>query len=217
MTRTDIETVYHRLLAQHGPQQWWPAETAFEVMVGAILTQNTSWANVERAIGNLRRANLLSAVAIVECDRRMLAEMLRPSGYFNIKTERLRHFCSWYVAKGGYDNLKYWSTPRLRCQLLSVNGIGLETADDMLLYGFGRAVFVVDAYTRRLLTRLGQIEGDEPYEELRIGFETLRKDARLYGEYHALIVKHAKDVCRSRPVCGICGLKNLCPTFRPCE
>lgn len=211
MTRKGLETVFKRLLSQHGPQCWWPGESAFEVMVGAILTQNTAWINVERAIANLKRAKLLAAYEIVQCPHPRLAKLLRPSGYFNVKAERLRHFCAWYVSAGGYECLKYWSTSRLREALLTVRGIGAETADDIVLYGFHRPVFVIDAYTRRLFSRLGYVDGNESYEALRLAFERpLGKDVRLYNEYHALIVRHTKEVCQPKPRCDVCGLKDVC-------
>lgn len=203
--------VFNRLLKQHGPQHWWPAETPFEVMVGAVLTQNTAWTNVERAITNLKDHNSLSAQAILAAPPAKLAGMLKPSGYFNIKAKRLRNFCTWYLEHGGYEKLNTWPTEQLRNGLLSVNGIGPETADDMLLYAFARPVFVIDAYTRRIFSRLGIVDANAPYESLRSKFETnLARDATLYGEYHALIVMHAKDVCRKKPLCSQCLLSKGC-------
>ncbi len=213
MNRRQLQTLYRQLLSHHGPQHWWPADTPFEVMVGAILTQNTSWTNVERAIVNLKRENLLEAGLISRCSKADLAELLRPSGYFNIKADRLKQFCDWYVEMGGYERLKRQSTKGLRHRLLGVKGIGPETADDILLYAFDRAVFVIDAYTRRLFSRLGCIEGDEPYEVLRLEFErALGGNAKQYNEYHALIVKHGKDICQPKPLCRGCALNNGCPT-----
>ena len=211
MNRRQLQTVYRQLLSQHGRQHWWPADTPFEVMVGAILTQNTAWTNVERAIGNLKRENLLSAELISRCPTAHLADFLRPSGYFNVKADRLKQFCTWYVEMGGYERLKFHSTRGLRHRLLAVKGIGPETADDMLLYAFERAVFVVDAYTRRLFSRLGWIKGDEPYETLRLGFErALGRNVKQYNEFHALSVKHAKDICQTRPRCSGCSLNAWC-------
>lgn len=204
--------VFQRLYAQHGPQHWWPGETPFEVMVGAVLTQNAAWSNVERAIANLKGAGMLDPQALAEAPAKTVAGLIRPSGYFNVKAERLQALCRWYQAHGGQARLKRWSTARLRAALLAVRGVGPETADDILLYAFHRPVFVIDAYTRRLFARLGLVRGDEPYEALRAAFErALGPDTRLYNEYHALIVAHAKHVCRPRPRCGQCLLARRCP------
>ena len=204
--------VYRRLHATHGPQHWWPGDSAFEIMVGAVLTQNTAWTNVEKAIANLKAAQALSPEVIVAASHRRLAAWLKPSGYFNIKAQRLRAFCTWLIRKGGAKRIARLPTEVLRAELLQVHGVGPETADDILLYAFNRPVFVIDAYTRRLFQRLGLIRGDEKYEPLRQWFETtLLADVPLFNEYHALIVAHAKDVCRKRPRCGTCKLGPLCP------
>ena len=208
-----LMTVYRRLHAAHGPQHWWPGDSAFEIMVGAVLTQNTAWTNVEKAIANLRAAKALSPEAIVAAPQRRLAAWLKPSGYFNIKATRLHAFCAWLIRKGGTKRIARLPTAVLRAELLQVHGIGPETADDILLYAFNRPVFVIDAYTRRIFQRLGLIRGDENYEPLRQWFETaLTADALLFNEYHALIVAHAKDVCRKRPRCGACKIGSLCPS-----
>ena len=205
--------VYRRLHTAHGPQHWWPGDSPFEIMVGAILTQNTAWTNVEKAIANLKAAKALSPKAIVAAPHRRLAAWLKPSGYFNIKARRLRAFCEWLLHQGGAKRIARLPTEVLREELLQVYGIGPETADDILLYAFNRPVFVIDAYTRRLFQRLGLIQGDEGYETLRKLFETsLTTDALLFNEYHALIVAHAKNVCRPRPRCAACKLGSLCPS-----
>jgi len=210
-----LQWVYARLYGHFGPQHWWPGETPFEVMVGAILTQNTAWSNVEKAIANLKAHQALSPEEIVATPHQLLAEWLRPSGYFNIKAERLQGFCRWLLEPGRWPSLSSMDTHALRHTLLSVKGVGPETADDMLLYAFERPVFVIDAYTRRLFSRLGLIAGDEGYEPLRayveetFGRET--EQVALYNEYHALIVAHAKDFCRKRPVCKGCPLARRCP------
>ena len=181
-------------------------------MVGAVLTQNTAWTNVEKAIANLVKHDKLSPEAIIAARRDHLANWLRPSGYFNVKAERLKNFCRWYVKAGGFDVLSKLDTGTLRDTLLSVNGVGPETADDILLYAFDRPVFVIDAYTRRLFSRLGFIAGDEAYDDIRLAVEDkLGADAGLYNEFHALIVIHAKTVCRVRPRCGDCVLREICP------
>lgn len=207
-----LYAIYEALLNRYGPQYWWPAESVFEVLVGAILTQNTAWTNVERAIGNLKSESMLTAEAIVACPRDSLAAFIRPAGYFNVKAARLKNFCFFMVESGGVQAMGQWSTPTLRERLLSVNGIGPETADDMMLYGFQRPVFVIDAYTRRLGSRLGILDGEETYERLSAGFgSALPVDAALFNEYHALIVRHAKEACTSkRPQCTRCCLCYTC-------
>ncbi len=207
-----LRDVYDRLLAHHGPQHWWPANSRFEIMVGAVLTQNTAWINVERAIANLKSARALHPEVIVNTHPARLAKWLRPSGYFNIKTKRLRNFCKWFLDSGGVRSLRRMRTDDLRQALLGVNGIGPETADDILLYAFDRPVFVVDAYTRRMFHRLDLLDGKLPYEVLRTNFEAvLGPDVHLYNEYHALIVRHAKDICRPKPRCNDCCLAVRCP------
>jgi len=209
--RRQLPAVYRALFKQFGPQHWWPAASPFEVMVGAVLTQNTAWSNVEQAIANLRSRNRLNAQAIVRARHDRLAGWLRPSGYFNIKATRLQNFCRWYLEAGGHAVLQRLDTHALRAALLSVNGVGRETADDMLLYAFGRPVFVIDAYTRRLYARLGLFNGDEPYDELRLATETaLGSSVAELNEFHALIVRHAKEHCRVRPQCAGCALRRRC-------
>ena len=212
-SRAQLRSVFDALHAHHGPQHWWPGETPFEIMVGAVLTQNTAWSNVEKAIGNLVARNKLDAAAIVASRNDHLAGWLRPSGYFNVKAMRLKNFCRWYLQAGGYGVLERMETGALRLALLGVNGVGRETADDILLYAFGRPVFVIDAYTRRLFARLGLFTGEEEYDVMRLAIErVLGSDAPLFNEYHALIVRHAKDICRVRPRCAECVLERCCPS-----
>lgn len=207
-----LMALYQRLIAHFGPLNWWPGETRFEIMVGAILTQNTAWTNVERAIANLRNAECLSADAMRAMPPDALAELIRPAGYFNVKQRRLRNFLDWLHAQGGEQALAQWETALLRDGLLSVNGIGPETADDILLYAFERPVFVIDAYTRRLFSRFGWISGDEPYEMLRLGIQReMGPDVALFNEYHAQIVYVGKDFCRSKPRCTVCPVNDICP------
>jgi endonuclease III related protein len=185
-------------------------------MVGAVLTQNTAWVNVERGLerltarlGGPAELGPEQILALPEAD---LAETLRPVGYFNVKAQRLRSFCEEYLEAGGLDGLGRLETQALRHRLLAIHGVGPETADDMVLYAFERPVFVVDAYTRRLGGRLGLLDADAGYETIRHGFEyALGPDVPLFNEYHALIVRHAKDVCRSKPRCADCCLRGLCP------
>lgn len=210
--RTVIPGVYEKLIRAYGPQHWWPGDSRFEIMVGAVLTQNTAWTNVERAIANLKRAGALTPEAIVKAPHRRLAAWLKPSGYFNVKAKRLKEMCRWLIAQGGVRRLARLSTHDLRAALIAVPGIGPETADDIVLYAFNRPVFVIDAYTRRIFARLGLIKGDEGYETLRHLFESsLKPDVPRFNEYHALIVKHGKDICRKRPLCTGCCLAAACP------
>lgn len=207
-------TVYNHLLKHYGPQHWWPGDTPFEVMVGAVLTQNTAWTNVERAITNLKSAKALSPEAILEVEHDTLAGWLRPSGYFNIKATRLKNYCHWYLEQGGFETLNQLDDMALRHAVLSVNGVGPETADDILLYAFERPVFVIDAYTRRIFSRLGLLDHDSGYETLRHHFENeLARETgqvKLFNEYHALIVIHAKEHCRVKPLCRGCPLRRGC-------
>ena len=211
-----LKWVYQSLFARFGQQHWWPGDSPFEVMVGAILTQNTAWTNVEKAIANLRANEALSAEAIAAAPLPQLAEWLRPSGYFNVKAERLQTFCRWLLEPGRLQQLEQLPTQELRHALLSVKGVGPETADDMVLYAFERPVFVIDAYTRRIFSRLGLISGAEGYETLRTlvedAFGRSAEQASLYNEFHALIVVHAKDFCRKRPLCKGCPLVRRCPS-----
>jgi endonuclease-3 related protein len=209
--RQRYQKVYQRLIESYGPQHWWPAESPFEVMIGAILTQNTNWSNVERALDNLKARSDLDARKILEHEHEVLAEYLKPSGYFNVKAVRLTTFCAWYIEQGGLDALKVRPTDQLRSELLAIKGIGPETADDILLYAFERPVFVIDAYTRRIFSRLGLVSEAQSYEQLRALFEeALGPDVDLYNEYHALIVRHGKMHCRPAPKCSACPLKRHC-------
>ncbi len=212
MKARKLIAVYHDLLAHYGPRHWWPANTPFEVMVGAVLTQNTSWTNVERALDRLRAVVALEPWAIAALPVDVLADALRPAGYYNVKERRLRALCQWVVDQGGMEALHGMETRALRAALLGVHGVGPETADDIVLYAFERPVFVIDAYTRRLFARLGFVRGQETYEGLRARFErALPPDTALYNEYHALIVQHAKMICRTKPVCDACILWACCP------
>lgn len=210
--RASLRKIYDLLYAANGRQHWWPGDGAFEIMVGAVLTQNTAWTNVEKAIANLKKAKVLSPEAIAKAHPRRLATWLKPSGYFNIKAKRLKALCRWLMEQGSVGHLAKLPTSELRHALLNVHGVGPETADDILLYAFNRPVFVIDAYTRRIFTRLGLITGNEHYETLRGLFENeLGFSAPLFNEYHALIVAHGKDICKKRPLCGSCSLAEKCP------
>ena len=208
-----LRLLYERLHARYGDQPWWPAESPFEVAVGAVLTQNAAWSNVERAIERLKQRDMLSLDALLGAESAVLADAIRPSGYYNVKARRLRSLCEYLAALGGLDALADLELGVARLGLLSVNGIGPETADDILLYALHRPVFVIDTYTRRLLQRYRLARGDEPYDALRLGFEaSLGPDVALYQQFHALIVIHAKTACRKSPVCPACALEPNCPT-----
>jgi endonuclease-3 related protein len=206
--------VYRRLRARYGHAGWWPGETPFEVCVGAILTQNTSWGNVEKALRVLRDRRALSYPALSRLSPARIAPLIRASGTFNVKAKRLAGFLRFLGAEyGGRVEAMSREQPQvLRRKLLSVSGIGPETADSIVLYAAGLPLFVVDAYTRRVFTRLGLLRGDERYDEIQRAFmDELPEDAGLYNDYHAQVVRLAKDVCRARPRCVACPLDDLCP------
>ncbi len=204
---------YHAMLTGLGPSAWWPGETPFEIALGAILTQNTAWTNVEKAICNLRESRLLDPVALSKVADADLADLIRPSGFFRIKTVRVRNFLHFLQETCGLDmtGLHGMSMEELRPALLGVSGIGPETADSILLYALGQPSFVVDAYTRRIFSRHGLVPEDIGYGELREFFmDALPKDASLYGEYHALIVRTGKGWCAKRKgKCAACPLEPL--------
>lgn len=204
--------IYERLLKQFGTQNWWPAKTQFEVIIGAILTQNTAWQNVEKAICNLDRKGLLSLNKSKEVDIEELAELIRPSGYYNVKAKRVKNFIDFLFKEFEGDISKMFEQDAniLRNQLLQINGIGPETADSILLYGGDVPVFVVDAYTKRVFSRHGFFTEDVDYHYIQQFFmKNLPQEAKLFNEYHALIVKLAKDYCQRKPICYGCPLKGL--------
>jgi endonuclease-3 related protein len=205
-----LRAIYRALLAHYGPQHWWPARSRFEMMVGAILTQNTAWSNVERAIARLREARALTPHRMHALPLSTLAELIRPAGYFNVKARRLRAFTKWLIETHGGSIQKMLHMPpeRLREELLAVYGIGPETADSILLYAGGHPVFVVDAYTRRFLVRHGWLNEGATYDEVAAVFtRRLPRDPALYNEFHALIVALGKNHCRAAPRCDTCPLK----------
>ena len=207
--------VYLRLHAAYGPQRWWPGETPFEVIVGAILTQSAAWTNVEKAIANLKVAGVLSPAGLARLDGAELARMVYPAGYFNAKARKLKAFVDMLRDRFGGNLERMLAAPaaELRPLLLSTHGIGPETADAILLYAAGRPVFVIDAYTRRLFSRLGIAPERDTYGAWRALFEAnLEPDASLFNEYHALIVRHGKERCRRLPICDGCPLLAVCPT-----
>jgi endonuclease-3 related protein len=210
----ELIRIYRRLRGARGHAGWWPGETPFEVCLGAILTQNTSWSNVDKALGVLRRRGRFTYQALRKCRPSRIAPLIRSSGYFNVKARRLAAFLRFLGREyGGRVEAMAAEEPAvLREKLLSVSGIGRETADSIGLYAAGLPLFVVDAYTRRIFTRLGLLRGDEDYDAIqRFFMDRLPRDAALYNDYHAQIVLHAKDVCRTVPRCGICPLDAVCP------
>ncbi|PLY01937.1 MAG: endonuclease [Desulfuromonas sp.] len=207
--------IYNRLLSTFGEQHWWPADTVFEVIIGTILTQNTNWKNVEKAIANLRSAAALNIRAIDRMSPEKLEQLIRPSGYFRQKTVRLQSFTGWILETwGGLDQLLTAPADELRQKLLQQPGIGPETADSIILYAAGQPTFVVDAYTHRILVRLGLEQPGTAYEETRRMFmDNLPPTPSLFNQYHALLVRLAKEHCRKRePLCTDCPLLVLCPT-----
>jgi endonuclease-3 related protein len=212
MITEQLTEIYQLLFDRFGPQSWWPGETQFEIITGAILTQNTNWANVEKAIANLKSAHLLTPEKLCHLNVSELAELIRPAGYYNIKAKRLKSFLSWLFHNydGQLANLENLDTDRLRAELLAVKGIGRETADSILLYAFDRPIFVVDAYTARVAVRHGLIEPDADYEQLRDLFQSnLPQDSQLFNEYHALLVRLGKEFCRPKAKCPRCPLEKL--------
>ena len=216
-SRSALRTIFDQLAAAYGPQKWWPAPDPFEMMVGALLTQRTTWRNAKRAIASLRRADALSPEALARLPLADLEALVRPAGTFRVKAVRLQALARWYVAAGGSEFLAMRSTPELRTELLGLAGVGPETADDILVYAFSRPVFVVDAYARRILSRYGWAHGDEPYEQLSTtAADALGRDAATLGEFHALLVEHGKRHCRSTPRCAECPLAVQCRTGTDC-
>lgn len=212
----DPRDIFERLLEAYGPQHWWPGDTPFEITVGAVLTQNTAWHNVSIAIGNLKAAGLLCLDTLVDAPGEQISRLIRPAGFYRVKTVRLQNLLHVLKEYGGLDGLQSLSTDDIRGILISVNGVGPETADCILLYALNRAVFVVDGYTRRLLIRLGHRWAQTAtYDDVQRWFAVaLKPDTSLYGEYHALIVQHGKVRCRVRPLCQGCPLKPAC-TWEP--
>ena len=212
---TKLSDAYERLLAAFGRQHWWPGDSCFEIMIGAVLVQNTAWRNVERAIANLREADAMEPLALYKLPAAELAELIRPAGYYQVKTRRLRNLLQYVVERhnGSLDAMFSCRLATLREELLAINGIGPETADAILLYAGGLPTFVVDTYTHRVLARHGWIGYEATYDEIKDYFESaLPADAALYNEYHALLVRVGKDFCkRAAPNCESCPLAPLLP------
>lgn len=211
-TASRLREFYDALLREYGPQHWWPGDGPVEIIVGAILTQNTNWRNVERALENLRAAGLLSWRALRDVDTARLADCIRPAGYYNRKAHRLKHFVHWLWEQADGDPAALCERPTdlLREGLLSVSGIGPETADSILLYALERPTFVVDAYTARVLRRHGMIDADADYQSIKQTFEeNLPADAAMFNEYHALLVAVGKRHCKPAARCAGCPLERF--------
>lgn len=214
MNSPDLKKVFNILFAAYGPQRWWPGDGQFEIILGAILTQNTAWHNAALAISNLAANDLIDPAALSNAPPEHVKSLLAPAGYFNVKYKRIRNFLE-FLARYNME-LEQFSrlpTPELRRELLEVNGVGPETADSILLYAFEQPIFVVDAYLRRLFSRLGYHWMEKaPYDEIQAFFmEQLKPDVQLYNEYHALVVTHCKEACKKKtPFCLSCRLASCC-------
>lgn len=210
--KNNILRLYEALYEYYGPQYWWPAKTKFEVIVGAVLTQNTSWKNVEKAISNLAGAKLLSPAAMNDISKKRLSTLIRPSGYYNVKARRLKNFTDFLFKRYGGSLKRMFSrdAASLREELLGVKGLGPETIDSILLYAGQRPVFVVDAYTRRILERHRLASAADKYSDIqRLFMDNLPADTSLLNEYHALLVRLAKEACRTVPKCSACPAKSV--------
>lgn len=206
--------IFNRLFASYGPQHWWPADEPFEVMVGAILTQSAAWRNVEKAIVNLKAADALSPAALRQLSLPEIAALIRPSGYYNAKARKLKALAEWLGGENYGDDIARMSaqdTTKLRAQLLSIYGVGPETADSIILYVANQPVFVIDAYTRRIVSRIGLASVHQTYAAYQALFmNNLPAETRLFNEYHALLVRLGKEACRKIPLCERCCLSDSC-------
>ncbi len=205
--------IYHHLLASYGPQHWWPAEEPFEVMVGAILTQSAAWRNVEKAIASLKKAGVLSPTGLRALSLSEIAALIHSCGYYNAKARKLKSLAHWLGEsyKDDLGKLFAQSTDELRRQLLSVYGIGPETADSIILYAANQPIFIIDTYTRRIISRIGLALEKQSYQAYQSLFmSNLPAEPKLFNEYHALLVRLGKDVCRKQPLCRQCCLRHLC-------
>jgi endonuclease-3 related protein len=209
---SQLMSFYQAMLARFGRQNWWPGETPFEIMVGAVLTQNTSWTNVEKAIANLKAAELLTPEKIYSISQQDLSAFIRPAGYMNVKAKRLKNLVKWFCEEhaGEFESLEAYSVDQLRETLILINGIGRETADAIILYALKRPTFVVDTYTYRLLVRHQCVSAEADYEEMKEFFErNLPEEVELYNEFHALIVQVGKNHCKPVARCEGCPLEQF--------
>jgi endonuclease-3 related protein len=213
--RKMLRFLFTHLYEHYGPQHWWPADTPFEVMVGAILTQNTNWHNVVQALDNIRHAAYMDA-GLLYAHRRSIPRLIKPSGFYRLKSKRLVTFLDYFIKKydGRIEMMKRKRTGTLRGELTAISGIGLETADSMLLYALERPVFVIDAYTRRIGSRHGFYEYDAPYDSIRRVFErAIPRRPSVYNEYHALLVRVGKEHCaKHEPLCDSCPVRDILPS-----
>ena len=220
MNSKTLKQHFNKLNELYSTENWWPVSSQFEVMVGAILTQNTSWSNVDKAINNLKNSIDLHPLNILRTSNEILETLIYPAGYYRVKTRRLKAFCEMLIAEFDGSEYKMQQLPwqETRSILLNVNGIGPETADDILLYALNKPVFIVDQYTMRIFSRLGYRSIYDSYEEWQTFFmQSLPNDADLFKKYHALIVSHAQRLCRKAPLCEACPLNKICQfatTFR---
>jgi len=211
--RTKLIVIYNKLRNHFGFLNWWPGDSPFEVMMGAILTQNTAWVNVEKAINNLKREGILTFDKLKKIDEKSLAPLIRSSGYFNQKAKKIKNFIRFMNEEfaGSISKMKSQRLDPMRKKLLSVNGIGYETADSILLYSLDKKIFVVDAYTKRIFSRIGIIKEDCDYSEVQEFFmKNLPKKLKLFNDYHAQIVILGKEICRKKPKCGVCPIHKEC-------
>jgi endonuclease-3 related protein len=207
--------IYDRLLEHYGPQNWWPADSPFEVMIGAVLTQAAAWSNVEKALANLKNADALSSEAIRIMPLSDLAQLVYPSGYYNAKARKLKALCDFLHDRfaDDIDRMAQVPTSEIRAELLGVYGIGDETADDIILYALNHPMFVIDTYTRRLMHRLGMVDENVNYSAIQSMFmDNLVQNTKSFNEYHALIVRHSVVSCKKRPVCVGCPMLDICET-----
>jgi len=205
--------IYKLLHKKFGPRDWWPGETKLEIIIGAILTQNTAWRNVEKAIQNLKKTDLLKVKKLSRVPKKRLSELIKPSGYYNVKARRIKNFLDFLNTSynGSINRMFKEKTEKLRKKLLNVKGIGPETADSILLYAGEKPVFVVDAYTKRIFSRHRYIRDGADYSEVQELFmKNLPKDVVLFNEYHALIVELGKNLCKSnKPLCNVCPIEGV--------
>lgn len=207
-----IFEIYQKLYNHYGSQHWWPGDSPFEIMIGAILTQNTVWHNVEKAINNLKQENLINPKRLAKLSKSELSVLIKPSGFYNIKAKRLMSFTNFINNKysGRVEKMKQQKLSVLRLQLLSVHGIGEETCDSILLYGLNKPIFVVDAYTKRIFSRHEYFDAKTNYSLVqRFFMQNLPKSVKIYNEFHALLVTLAKDFCRTKPKCTTCPINSL--------
>jgi endonuclease-3 related protein len=208
-----IEIVYKKLFDHYGPQKWWPGDSQVEIIIGAILTQAVSWSNVEKAIVNLKNADLIDLEKLKEIEVNKLAELIKPSGYYNMKAKKLKAFISYLDKYFDLDlnQLNKGKPEKIRKRLLEIYGIGPETADSILLYALDKPVFVIDTYTKRIFSRIGYTTKDVAYNKMKEIIESnLETKLQVFNEYHALLVKHAKEHCiKSSPLCNKCPLNNF--------